>query len=61
MSAYNLILRNIIFSVTIMISDDINICCKFVFRGWQGFLAYGCQNLVTVIEPKSVQVSFAHM
>ncbi|KAK3729030.1 hypothetical protein RRG08_005403 [Elysia crispata] len=24
--------------------------------GWQGFLAYGCQNLVTVIEPKSVQV-----
>ncbi|GFO31567.1 WD repeat-containing protein 11 [Plakobranchus ocellatus] len=24
--------------------------------GWQGYLAYGCQNLVTVIEPKSVQV-----
>ncbi|CAL1537683.1 unnamed protein product [Lymnaea stagnalis] len=24
--------------------------------GWQGYLAYGCQNLVTVVEPKTVQV-----
>ncbi|XP_076467443.1 WD repeat-containing protein 11-like [Babylonia areolata] len=24
--------------------------------GWQGVLAYGCQNLVTVVDPKSVQV-----
>ncbi|XP_059139612.1 WD repeat-containing protein 11-like [Physella acuta] len=24
--------------------------------GWQGYLAYGCQNLVTVVEPKHVQV-----
>ncbi|KAK7110591.1 WD repeat-containing protein 11-like [Littorina saxatilis] len=24
--------------------------------GWQGVLAYGCQNLVTVVDPKSVQI-----
>ncbi|XP_025096054.1 WD repeat-containing protein 11-like [Pomacea canaliculata] len=24
--------------------------------GWQGLLAYGCQNLVTVIDPRTVQV-----
>ncbi|CAG5129448.1 unnamed protein product [Candidula unifasciata] len=24
--------------------------------GWQGCLAYGCQNLVTIVEPKTVQV-----
>lgn len=24
--------------------------------GWQGILAYGCQNLVTVVDPQSVQV-----
>lgn len=24
--------------------------------GWQGILAYGCQNLVTIVDPKTVQV-----
>uniref|UniRef100_A0A2C9KHQ4 Uncharacterized protein n=1 Tax=Biomphalaria glabrata TaxID=6526 RepID=A0A2C9KHQ4_BIOGL len=24
--------------------------------GWQGYLAYGCQNLVTVVDPRTVQV-----
>jgi hypothetical protein len=28
----------------------------YLFRGWQGMLAYGCQNLVTVVETKTVQV-----
>ena len=31
--------------------------CFFDFcRGWQGILAYGCQNIVTVVDPKSMQV-----
>ena len=28
------------------------------FRGWQGFLAYGCQSFVVVTDPKTVQVMF---
>ena len=41
-----------------VLASIIKILFSLRTRGWQGFLAYGCQNLVTVIEPKSVQVSF---
>ena len=33
--------------------DVISLC---LFRGWQGLLAYGCQNHVVVVDPTSVQV-----
>ena len=26
------------------------------FRGWQSLVAYGCQNFVVVLDPKTVQV-----
>ena len=26
------------------------------FRGWQGLVAFGCQNLVVVVDPRTIQV-----
>lgn len=26
------------------------------FRGWQGMLAYGCQDVVVVVDPNTVQI-----
>lgn len=34
----------------------VNVSFVSISRGWQGFVAYGCQNLVTVIDPHTVQV-----
>ena len=31
------------------------------FRGWQGAVAYGCHNLVVVIETKTVQVKLSYI
>lgn len=40
---------NLIFNYNVNI---LNVC----YRGFQGLLAYGCENIVVVVEPKIVQV-----
>ena len=27
-----------------------------LFRGWQGMVAYGCQDLVVIVDPRTVQI-----